>query len=110
MKTCIAIACACLALLGCKQPADDDKAVRKAQDRQAVKAVIQAGPQTVSWDTPQGTVIEITIPRATLGGNFVESKRCIVWRDAVAKTASLFCDREEIERPDLSPDTPTHEQ
>jgi hypothetical protein len=81
-----------------------------AERKQAIQSVIDAGPQTKSWQTPEGTVIELTIPKTSGAGNFLESQRCIVWRDAVTKTSSMHCDKEEIDIRDYSGDPPEHQQ
>lgn len=81
-----------------------------AQRKQATAAVIQAGPQTTSWETPQGTVIALDIPKAALGGSFVEVKHCIVWRDAVTSTSALHCDKDEIDTRDYPSDPPDVER
>jgi hypothetical protein len=78
----------------------------RAQRKQAAQDVIKAGPKTTEWQTPQGTLIELNIPRSTMGGTLVENKRCIVWRDAITKTASLSCDQKEIDLERLDPDPP----
>jgi hypothetical protein len=65
--------------------------------KQATQDIIKAGPTSTAWETKHGTVIALDIPRATAGGLLVEQKRCIVWRDAVTKTSSLQCDKEEID-------------
>jgi hypothetical protein len=65
--------------------------------KQATQDIIKAGPTSTAWETQHGTVIALDIPRATAGGLLVEQKRCIVWRDAVTKTSSLQCDKEEID-------------
>jgi hypothetical protein len=77
-----------------------------AERKKAAQDVIKAGPKTTEWQTPQGTLIELNIPRSTMGGTLVENKRCIVWRDAITKTASLSCDQKEIDLERLDPDLP----
>jgi hypothetical protein len=95
------------------QAATDKKAEKaststesRANRKQAVQNIIKAGPQTTSWETPQGTVIALDVPKATLGGRFIETKHCIVWRDAVTKTSALHCDKDEIDTRDYPYDPP----
>ena len=82
---------------------------RFEQRKTAVQATVKAGPQVFSNETPEGTVIQLSIPAPSQTGNFVDVKRCIVWRDAATKTSSLHCDHDELdlddshlEPPDLS--------
>ena len=81
-----------------------------AQRKQSTQAIVQAGPQTTTWETIQGTVIALDIPKATLGGSFIEVRHCIVWRDAITKTSALHCDREEINPQDYPSDPPVQTQ
>lgn len=81
-----------------------------AQRKQATAAIINAGPQTTVWETIQGTVIKLSIPKSLPGGNFVEVKNCIVWRDAVTNTSALHCDADEIDVRDYSTESPTYEK
>jgi len=82
----------------------------QAQRKQATTAIVQAGPQTTTWNTTEGSVIALSIPQARLGGQFVEVKHCIVWRDAVTKTSALHCDKNEIDLRDFPSDPPEIEQ
>ncbi|MGB4115379.1 MAG: hypothetical protein WBK51_02395 [Polaromonas sp.] len=68
-----------------------------AQRKLATQEILKAGSKTTISETPQGTVIELSIPKASFGGSFLEIKRCIIWRDAVTKTAALSCEKDEIE-------------
>lgn len=77
-----------------------------AQRKLATTTTVSAGPKTTSWDTPQGTVIAVDIPKSMLDGQFVEIKHCIVWRDAATKTSSLHCDKDEIDTSDYPSDPP----
>lgn len=99
--------CACTSKDAPKEP---HTRPTSAERKQAVQAVVNAGPQTKSWQTPEGTVIELTIPKTSGAGNFLESQRCVVWRDAVTKTSSMYCDKEEIDIREFSGDTPEHQQ
>jgi hypothetical protein len=83
---------------------------RQAQRLQATQAAIRAGPQTSTWETPHGTVITLDIPKATLSGMFVETKHCIVWRDASTKTSAIHCDKEEIDIKNYPTDRPDFER
>lgn len=66
-----------------------------AVDRRAtVAATLSKGPQTTSWNTPEGKVIELSIPTSRLGGLMIEVKRCIVWRGQGAD--SLHCESEAV--------------
>ncbi len=89
---------------------DHTSRTTSTERQKAVRAVLDAGPQTKSWETPEGTVIELTLPKAGMTGMFLESQRCIVWRDAVTKTAALHCDRGEINHQDYPGDPPEHQQ
>lgn len=104
----------CSTLLGGCSGRDSEKETssdaRRTQRKQVVQDTIKAGPQTTSWETPQGTVIALDIPKASLGGRFVEVKHCIVWRDAVTKTSALHCDKDEIDLQDYPTDPPEYEQ
>lgn len=91
-------------LLGCSgrdSAKDAADAASRAQRKQVVQDTIRAGPQTKSWQTPEGTVIELTIPKATSIDSFANVRQCIVWRDRETQTSSLFCDKDEL---DLSGD------
>lgn len=79
-----------------------------AQRKQAVQAALNAGPQTRSWQTSEGAVIELTIPRASITGRRVEYQRCIVWRDAITKSSSMHCDRDDFDPADYPTDPPDH--
>lgn len=79
------------------------------QLKKSAQAAISAGPQLTSWQTAEGTVISLSIPKLSAGGHLLEVKKCIIWRDAITKTASLHCDRDKldltdapVELPDLS--------
>lgn len=76
------------------------------QRMKATAATISASPKTTSWETPQGTVIALDIPKPLMGGSFVEVKHCIVWRDAVTKSSALHCDKDEIDTRDYPTDQP----
>jgi len=73
------------------------------QRKQAVSDVVNAGPQTKLWSTPHGEVIELSIPSASIGGRFVEYKRCIVWRDPITATSAISCPGPAVEDRDLYP-------
>lgn len=90
---------------GSDRAQDAANEARHAQRKQAAQATLKAGPKTTTWDTPEGTVIALSIPQATHGAN-VETKRCIVWRDAVTKTAALHCDKDEIDLSDYPTEKP----
>lgn len=77
-----------------------------SQRKQANLNKINAGPQSTAWETPHGTVIALDIPKASAGGLLMEMKRCIVWRDAVTRTSSLQCDKEEIDLKNYPIDPP----
>jgi hypothetical protein len=77
-----------------------------AQRKQASRDAIKAGPTSESWETIHGTVIALDIPKPTAGGLLVESQRCIVWRDAVTSTASMQCDKSEIDLKNYPIDPP----
>lgn len=79
---------------------------RMAHQQQATKAIVSAGPQAIATETPQGTVIDLTIPKVGMGGAFIETRKCVVWRDAVTKTASMFCDPQELDPTPLALDLP----
>jgi len=105
------IICASALTVGCSKsdhPTESDSKARRAQREQAVQAAINAGPQTRSWQTPEGTVIELIIPKTS--GRLLESQRCVVWRDAVTNTSALHCDREEIDLRHLESDPPEVER
>ncbi len=98
-------------LQGCSGKDDSNDSTRKArnlQREQAVQAAINAGPRTRSWQTREGTVIELIIPKTS--GRLLESQRCIVWRDAVTSTSALHCDREEIDLRNFESDPPELER
>lgn len=80
------------------------------QRMKATSATISAGPKTTSWETPQGTVIALDIPKSSMGGSFVEVKHCIVWRDAVTNTSALHCDKDEIDTREYPSDPPDVER
>jgi len=101
------------ALLGCSgsdHTKDSARKTRNAQREQAVQAALNAGPQTRSWQTNEGTVIELNIPKVGAVGGLLETQRCIVWRDAVTKTSALHCDREEIDMRSFDGDPPEVER
>lgn len=79
-----------------------------AQRRQAVATTLAAGPQTTSWSTPHGDVIELSVPSATVGGRLLELRRCIVWRDHITSSSSMSCDPPEIEL--ATPEGPEYSQ
>jgi hypothetical protein len=100
-------------LVGCTDVDNSKEPIRKArkaQQEQAVQAALNAGPQTRSWQTPEGAVIEVTIPKTSGPGRLLESQRCIVWRDAVTNTSALHCDREEIDMRNFEGDPPEIER
>lgn len=73
-------------------------------------AVVNAGPKTKVSQTPEGTVIELTIPSSTMGGLSVQFKRCVIWRDKTSATSAMSCDSdtassyfESGDEPDNSP-------
>ena len=76
------------------------------QRRQAVQDAVSAGPQLNTWQTAEGTAISVAIPRPSASGRFVDVKKCIVWRDAVTKNASLHCDRDELDLDNQSTEKP----
>lgn len=79
-----------------------------SQRRLAVTNAVTAGPQTQIWATPNGDVIELTIPSASLGGRLLEVKRCTVWRDRITSSSSMSCSEPT---PDTLPsDPPEHQQ
>jgi hypothetical protein len=78
--------------------------VSYSQRKHATQEIIKAGPKTTISETPEGTVIELSIPKPSFGGSFAEIKQCIIWRDAVTKTSALFCDKDEIDIQNYSTD------
>lgn len=67
-----------------------------AQRKAANAAAVSAGPQTKVWQTPEGQVIELYVPSSSLGGLFVEVKRCIIWRGQGAD--SMHCEARSGDR------------
>lgn len=70
--------------------------VSVGQRKQSLEAAIAAGPKARTWELSQGTVVEILIPLTKYGGDWLETKRCYVWRDASTKTSSMACDPDEM--------------
>lgn len=88
-----AIAGLVLAVASCSNR-DADKDARQAarvKRQQAALAKLDGPLQQRSWKVGQHEVVQLDVPSADRFG-FVEKRRCIVWRDAEYKTASLSCD------------------
>lgn len=110
-RTKLTVSVLAVVLQGCSDKDDSYDSTRKArnsQREQAVQAAINAGPQTRSWQTREGAVIELIIPKTN--GRLLESQRCIVWRDAVTNSSALHCDREEIDLRGFEGDPPEIER
>lgn len=80
-----------------------DKRQTMDERKRDVRNVVSAGPQTKLWATPHGEIIEVAIPTASIGGRFVQFKRCTVWRDPITATSSISCPSEPAEDRDLYP-------
>ncbi len=83
---------------------------RLTHRKEEVQAIINAGPQTRVWETTQGSVITLDIPKAGLGGRFVETKHCTIWRDTATRTSALHCDKDEVDTRDYPSDAPEVER
>ncbi|WP_294767160.1 hypothetical protein [uncultured Rhodoferax sp.] len=87
-----------------------EKAVARSSQSSDIKArnaaIVAAGPTAEVFKTAEGEVIQLSIPVASLGGSLVQHKKCTVWRDAVTKTSSLHCEREEIDLAAYASDGP----
>ena len=101
----IALSLLSVLVIGCSQRAEPVPQFSNTVERsKAVQAAIDAGPTTRTWQTPEGALVELTIPMASIGGRRVEYQRCLVWRDAATRTASLDCDRDDIDLSDYPTD------
>lgn len=67
---------------------------KTASRRATVTKAMLDGPKTTIWATPNGDVIELLFPSSSVGGQIVEVKRCIVFRDTFTKSSSMSCDQE----------------
>lgn len=83
--------------------ASADKRPTMDERKRDVRSMVSAGPQTKLWVTPHGEIIEVAIPTASIGGRFVQFKRCTVWRDPITATSSISCPSEPAEDRDLYP-------
>ena len=111
MRSLLFIAATAVILAACSKPDQPNKAsndARLTQQKQEVQSTLRAGPQTRTWQTPEGALVELTIPRASLTGRSVEYQRCVVWRDATTKTAFMHCDRDNIDLADHPTDPPDY--
>lgn len=98
------------AALGKKTKKESSTSNSYAQRKLAAHDVVKAGPQITVSETPQGTVIQLNIPKTSFDGGLVEIKRCIVWRDTVTKTAALSCDKDEIDMQSSATNKPAIER
>ena len=64
---------------------------RSAARKAARKALLAAGPQTKTWQTPEGQVIELDVPSSSLGGLIVDVKRCIIWQGNNSTSPAMSC-------------------
>ena len=69
-------------------------ASQRMERKKQVEERIAAGPKVNVSKTAEGDMLEVLIPSKSLGGSLVETTRCMVWRDAAMKTASMVCDVE----------------
>jgi hypothetical protein len=93
----VALGGAIVWLSGVGNQKETDKAQRAAQTTQAkekqVQAALQAGPTVVKWETPEGTLLSLAIPRQGVISSFLDVQKCIVWRDGATGAALLHCDK-----------------
>ena len=75
----------------------EPKGTANQQRKHKVAATVSAGPTTNAWTTAEGQLIELVIPYPGVGGSFLETKRCHIWRDAATNTSSMVCAPEEID-------------
>ncbi len=74
-----------------------DNSTQRVERKKQVEERIAAGPKVSVRKTAEGELLEVLVPFKSLGGSLVETNRCMVWRDAVMKTASMVCDFEPRE-------------
>lgn len=86
----------------------DAAAARSAQREHSVAAIVRAGPKTEVWNTPQGDVIKLDVPYASVGGFMVEIKHCLLWRDVITKTSAMHCEQNQLDTRDYSGDGPDY--
>lgn len=75
-----------------------------SERRASVEAIVKAGPTTKTWPTPEGQIIEISIPSVGAAGLFADIKQCIVWQSKMGTQAAMSCD--PAAEPQLLPDEP----
>lgn len=95
------LACLLLLIQGCSDaPAENVKAAKRAARIESADAALSKIPPIRSYRYDSGQLLVFEIPFKDSDG-LLETHRCLVWRDAEFKSASLSCPHES---PDFLPD------